>query len=225
MNELTQRAAKSLVKFHLLLAVFLFGPAWSLRFWQGWVYWLVCTILVTEITRHFLKHDPRLIERRMAVGPRAEPEASQKRIQVITSVLCCALVIIPGLDFRRHWSHVPVPISLLADALVALGYLGIFYVFRENTFTAGVVRVEEGQTVISTGPYAYVRHPMYAAAMWQFLATPIALGSWWAFLAAVPLCGMLVIRLLDEERVLRTNLAGYTEYCQKVLHRLIPGVW
>ncbi len=119
----------------------------------------------------------------------------------------------------------PVPIVLAADILVLLGYGIIFLVFRANTYTGGIVRVEENQTVISTGPYALIRHPMYAGAKLQFLATPLALGSWWALLAVVPLCAMLIIRLLDEGKAPHRGTPRYAEYRAKVPHRLIPCVW
>jgi protein-S-isoprenylcysteine O-methyltransferase Ste14 len=227
MKDLSRKALAGLARFILILGLILFLTAWSLRFWQAWIYWGICSAMLIAVTLYFLKHDPRLIERRMAVGAGAEPRKSQKRIQAVTGTLAGILIFIPGFDFRMHWSAVPVPapLVLLADLLVALGYGMIFFVFRENTFTAGVVTVEEGQHVVTTGPYAIVRHPMYAAAALQFLATPLALGSWWALLAAVPLTGMLAVRIIDEERLLRESLPGYREYCQKVRYRLIPELW
>ena len=133
--------------------------------------------------------------------------------------------MIPGFERRLHGSAVPAPAVLAADVLVALAFLIIFLVFRENSYTSGVVTVEAGQRVIATGPYRLVRHPMYAGASLLFLATPFALGSLWAMLAAVPLCGVMVVRLLDEERFLSANLAGYDDYRREVRHRLVPLVW
>ncbi|MDR3401843.1 MAG: isoprenylcysteine carboxylmethyltransferase family protein [Chthoniobacter sp.] len=227
MNALSKKTLGSLAKFHLILAVLLFVPAGSLRFWQGWLYWVLGSGAVLVTTLYFLKHDPQLIERRMLVGPGAEPRRSQKIIQAFASIFSVALVIVPALDYRWRWSSVPVPVPvvLAADILVLLGYGVIFLVFLANTYTAGIVRVEENQKVISTGPYAVVRHPMYAGAMLQFLVTPLALGSWWGLVAVVPLCAVIIIRLLDEERHLAAELPGYSEYRAKVPHRLIPFVW
>lgn len=225
MGDLSRKALGGFFKFQMFLALLLFLPAWSLRFWEAWVYWTLFSASVLLITLYFLKHDPDLIGRRLEVGPGSEPEKGQKIIQAIASLLTCALFLIPGFDHRLHWSAVPIPIVLSADVLVASGFLIIFFVFRKNSHTAGVVKVEAGQQVISTGPYRLVRHPMYAGSMLLFLATPFALGSSWALLAAVPLCGVIVVRLLDEERFLSAHLPGYDAYRRKVRYRLIPVVW
>ncbi len=130
-----------------------------------------------------------------------------------------------GFDHRCRWSSVPVPIVVAADVLVVLGLMIVFRVFRENSYAASSVRVEANQPVISTGPYAWVRHPMYAGGVLAFLATPLALGSLWALPPAVLLGGGVVVRLLGEERYLSENLSGYDAYCRKVRYRLIPHVW
>jgi protein-S-isoprenylcysteine O-methyltransferase Ste14 len=224
-NNLSKKALMGLLRFQIILAFLLFLPAWSLHFWEAWLYWILFSVSALIITLYFLKHDPRLIERRLAVGPSAEPEKSQKIIQAIAGVLTCALFTTPGFDYRFHWSSVPIFVVLIADALVVLGLLVIFFVFRENSYAASVVKVEANQPVISTGPYQFVRHPMYAGAVLMFLATPFALGSLWALFVAVPLCGVIIVRLLDEERYLSANLPSYNVYCQKVRYRLIPRVW
>ena len=157
--------------------------------------------------------------------PGAEPEESQKVIQAIAGALACALVIVPGFDYRWRWSAVPIPMVLAADVLVVLGFLMIFFVFRANSHAASSVRVEADQPVISTGPYRIVRHPMYAGGLVMVLATPCALGSLWALLVAVPLCSVIVVRLLDEERYLSAHLPGYDAYCAHVRYRLLPLVW
>jgi protein-S-isoprenylcysteine O-methyltransferase Ste14 len=177
------------------------------------------------ITLYFLKHAPALIERRMEVGPGAEQEKSQKIIQAIAGALSCAVFMVPGFDHRFHRSSVPAPLALAVDAVVMLALLIVFRVFKENSYTASTVQVEANQQVISTGPYAWIRHPMYAGSALGFLATPFALDSLWALLPAILLCGVVVVRLLDEERYLSENLPGYDAYCQKVRYRLIPYVW
>jgi len=225
MDALRKKALTGCIKFQLTLALFLFLPAWSLRFWEAWLYWLLFSASALILTLYFLKHDPQLIERRLEAGPVAEQEKSQKIIQAIASVLVCALFIVPGFDHRLHWSTAPTPLVLLADVSVVLGFLIVFFVFRENSYTAGTVKVEANQHVISTGPYRFVRHPMYVGATLMFLATPFALGSLWALLVAVPLCGVIVARLLNEEQYLSAHLPGYIAYCQKVRYRLLPMVW
>jgi protein-S-isoprenylcysteine O-methyltransferase Ste14 len=224
-SELARKALAGLIRFQSVLALLLFLPAWSLRFWQAWAYWGLFTVSVLSITTYFLKHDPELIRRRLEVGPGAEPQKRQRVIQTVASLAVLTLYLIPGFDHRFHWSAVPVPVVVAADALVAAGFLVIFLVFRTNSYTSGVVTVEPGQRVVSTGPYRLVRHPMYSGASLLFLATPPALGSWWALPAAVALCGVMVVRLLDEERFLAANLDGYDAYRRRVGSRLLPMVW
>jgi protein-S-isoprenylcysteine O-methyltransferase Ste14 len=161
----------------------------------------------------------------MEVGPTAEQEPRQRRIQAIASILTCGLLIVPALDHRFHWSHVPPWAVLVAEAVIAISFLLTVLVFRENSHTAGTVKVEADQKVISTGPYRIIRHPFYAAAVLSFLATPIALGSWWGLAVAFPLLGVIVIRLLHEEQFLAAMLPGYSDYCRTVRYRLIPLVW
>jgi protein-S-isoprenylcysteine O-methyltransferase Ste14 len=225
LKDLAKRAWVGVLQFQAILALLLFVPAWSLHFWEAWVYWMLFSGCVLFITAYFLKHDPRLVERRLQVGPVAEPETTQKIIQAIAGVLFCALLIVPGFDHRLYGSALPVPIVVSADVLVVIGLGIVFVVFKENSYTASVVKVEVEQPVISTGPYRILRHPMYAGGMLALLATPLALGSLWALLVAVPLCGAIVVRLLDEERYLSVHLSGYTAYCEKVRYRLIPGIW
>ena len=225
MNAMTNRALAGVLKFQAMLAVLLFLPAWSLRSREAWIYWGLFSAAVLVITLYFLRRDPRLIERRLEVGPGAEGEGSQKSIQAAAGLLLPAMYVVSGLDRRFGGSAVPGPIVLAADGVVLAGFLVIFLVFRENSYTAGVVKVEPGQPVVSTGPYRLVRHPMYLGAALIFLATPPALGSLWGLLVAVLLCGTMVVRLLDEERFLSANLPGYPEYCREVRHRLVPLVW
>jgi protein-S-isoprenylcysteine O-methyltransferase Ste14 len=224
-NEPSKTSLAGLIKLQAVLALLLFLPAWSLRFWEAWIYWMLFGVSMLTITLYFLKHDPSLVERRLEAGPGAEHEKIQKIIQAIASVLVCALIIVPGFDHRFRWSAVPTSIVLSADVMLALGFLMIFFVFKENSYAAGVVKVDAGQHVIETGPYRVVRHPMYAGGLLAVLATPLALGSLCALLAAVPLCGAIVVRLLDEERFLSANLPGYDAYCRTVRYRLVPMVW
>jgi protein-S-isoprenylcysteine O-methyltransferase Ste14 len=140
----------------------------------GWVYWILFSFGVIAITLYFLKHDPQLIEGRLRAGPRAEQETSQKIIQAIAAVLFFAVLIVPALDYRFHWSRVPTAIVVIGDFLLVLSFAMIFFVFRENSYAAATIKVEADQRVISTGPYRLIRHPMYSAALILFLATPLA---------------------------------------------------
>jgi protein-S-isoprenylcysteine O-methyltransferase Ste14 len=207
------------------MALMLFVPAWTVRFWEAWVFWLLFSVLSALVTAHFLKSDPGLVESRLKAGPSAEHEKSQKIIQTLTAILWCTLIIVPGIERHFHSSRIPVALVLFGDVLVAVGYYIIFLALRENRWAASIIEVQPGQRVISTGPYGIVRHPMYSGAVLMILATPLALGSLWAFVCAVLLCGMIAARLLDEERYLSRNLPGYDEYRRRIRYRLIPYVW
>jgi len=225
MDALSKNTLAKLAFFQLLIAVLLFLPAWTLHFWQAWLFWMVFTAAQLTITLYFLRTDPHLIENRLKAGPRAESRPAQKLILSFAVILSLALVILPGLDHRFGWSVVPVPWVLLGDLGIVAGMSITFFVFRANTHAAATVKVEENQQVISTGLYGIVRHPMYFGALVLFIATPLALGSIWTLLFVPLLFAMLALRLLDEERFLRANLPGYTAYCQKVRFHLIPFLW
>jgi protein-S-isoprenylcysteine O-methyltransferase Ste14 len=209
----------------LVLALALFLPAGSLRFWQAWVYladFAGCTILITA---YLMRNDRELLARRVRGGPTAETQKSQQIIQGLASLFFIALYIVPGLDYRFHWLHVAPLVSWVADAFVALGFYIVFLVFRENSYTSATIEVSGEQQVISSGPYAVVRHPMYAGAFLLLLATPLALGSWVSIPLPIPVILVIIVRLLDEEKFLSANLSGYEAYRQKVPYRLLPYVW
>jgi protein-S-isoprenylcysteine O-methyltransferase Ste14 len=225
MDNLSKRALKGLARFQVALALFIFLPAWSLTYWQGWLYWFLFGAACLVITLYFLRHDPSLVERRMKAGPGAESEPRQKLIMTVASAAMIALYLVSALDYGFGWSHVSAAVSVIANGFVLLGFAGIFWTFRENAYAAATVRVEQYQPVITTGPYAIVRHPMYAEALPLFLATPLALGSWYGLIPAAVVVAAIVWRLLDEEQHLARELPGYAEYRGKVDARLVPGVW
>ena len=170
--------------------------------------------------------DKELLERRLRGGPRAERTAVQKRFTAVAPFLGIVAVIFMVFDHRFGWSPpVPAWVSLVGDALVALGIVIYYLVIRENRFAAATVEIAEGQTVVSTGPYAVVRHPMYAGAILFLVGAPIALGSWWGLLFTPFLIGGFVWRLLNEEKFLSSNLPGYVEYISEVRYRLVPHIW
>jgi protein-S-isoprenylcysteine O-methyltransferase Ste14 len=209
----------------LVLAALLFVPAGTLRFWQGWLFGFVFVAASSAISIYFLKHDPKLVERRMRAGPMAEQEPAQKIIMAITFLGFFLLMALPGFDQRRHWSDVPAWLEIAANAGVALSFWVFFIVMRQNSFAASTIRVEPDQPVVSTGLYAIVRHPLYSGALLLLACIPLALGSYWTLIVAVAIVPALIWRILDEERFLRQNLAGYTDYCRLVRYRLIPKVW
>lgn len=209
----------------LALGVMLFLPAGSLHFWQGWLYGFVFVAATAAISLYFLKHDPKLVERRMHVGPMAEQRPTQKIIMAITLLGFVLLLVLPGLDYRWHWSAVPPRLVLAANAGVALSFVVFFIVLKQNSYAASTIRVETDQPVVSTGVYAIVRHPLYSGALLFLAFTPLALGSYWTLLVLVPIVPVLVWRLLDEERFLKQSLPGYAGYCSAVRFRLIPWIW
>jgi protein-S-isoprenylcysteine O-methyltransferase Ste14 len=225
MASLGWRAFRGIVIFMLFTAFLIFAPAWTLSYWQAWLFLAVFTLCTAATTLYFLKYDPDLVKRRMHAGPTAEREPSQKRIQLFASLALCAIFVVSALDHRFGWSSVPVAIVVLGNLAVIAGFVMIFFVFRENAFASSTVEINAGQRVISTGPYALVRHPMYAAAVVMFAGIPPALGSWWGLLTVIPLLATLILRLTDEERFLVHNLAGYEAYRRSVPHRLVPGIW
>lgn len=206
----------------IVVALILFLPAGTLQYWQAWVYLGVLFIPVIFVTNYFMRRDPGLLERRMKAREKHEP---QKKIQAFGGIIFFLGFLVPGLDYRFGWSFVPVPLVLAADAVVVLGYLIVFLVFRENSYTSRIIDVEKGQRVVTTGPYAIIRHPMYLGVTLMFVATPVALGS----LVAVPVFLLmpvfLIFRIRNEEEVLSRELPGYADYCQRVKYRLIPWVW
>jgi len=225
MKTLLLQAFAGMLFLLLIMALALFLPAGTLDFWQAWVYlgvFAVCTILITA---YLIKYDPQLLAGRVQAGPLAERQRSQQIIQGLASLFFLGIYVVAGLDARLHWSSVPPGLCGVADGLVALGFFVVFLVFRENRYTRATIEVSEEQTVITTGPYHVVRHPMYAGALLLMLATPPALGSWAALPCVVPLLLVIVIRLLEEEQYLVAHLPGYAEYCRQVRFRLVPFVW
>jgi protein-S-isoprenylcysteine O-methyltransferase Ste14 len=225
MNSLNRKAFGGLLVLFTVMAVLLFITAGTLAYWQAWLFLAVYFASSLSITLYLIKHDPKLLARRMSGGPTAEKEPAQKIIMWFTSLGFIGLLVVPALDHRFAWSHMPSAVAVAGNVLMAVGWLAIYFVFKENSFTSATIELAPDQKVISTGPYAVVRHPMYCGALVMLLGIPIALGSWWGVLALVAIVPALVWRLLDEERFLAKNLPGYVAYQAKVRFRLVPRVW
>jgi len=225
MNALYRRAIVQGIFGIIFFVALIFWPAGTFDYWQGALF--LATFLASTIgfTVYMAVYDKPLLERRMKAGPQYEKERSQKIIVSLVFVAFFALIVIPALDYRYGWSPVAPWVSILGDGLVVLSFFFIFWVTRVNSFAASNIRVEKDQPVIDTGPYAYVRHPMYAGAIWLFVGMPLALGSWWSLGLIVPFMPVLLWRLLDEEKILQRDLPGYWEYMQRVRFRLVPYVW
>jgi protein-S-isoprenylcysteine O-methyltransferase Ste14 len=225
MTNLNTRAWISLAVLALAMGFLVFVPAGTARYWQAWVYLSIFNGASILTTLYLIRHDLALLERRMKGGPMAEKRPTQKLIMLGASAGFVGLLVVPALDVRFGWSVVSPAAVLLGDALVIAGFYFISIVYRENTFTSATIEVAKDQKVISTGPYAVVRHPMYASALLYLLGTPLALGSYWGLVVFGAVLPLLIWRLLDEEHFLSGNLPGYTEYRQRVRHRLVPFVW
>jgi len=209
----------------LAFGVLLFVPAGTLHYWQAWVYLAVFTIASLYSAVYLLRKNPAVVERRMHAGPKAETRPVQKVVTSAISILFIAVLVFSALDHRLRWSPVPPAVSLIGDALVAIG-LGIaIFTVNQNSYAAANITVEESQTVISSGLYGIVRHPMYMGASIMFAGMPLALDSYWGLAVLVPVVIVFAVRIADEEKLLKQELTGYREYTATVHHRMVPYVW
>ena len=225
MTKLNQKALASVLGVLIAMALLLFAPAETIHYWQAWVFLAVYAMCSLAITIYLMKRDPGLLERRLRGGPIAEKKPIQKIIQSVTALGFVAMLVVPAVDHRFGGSGLPAVVVLAGDVLLVGGFLMVFFVFRENTFASATVEVAREQRVISTGPYALVRHPMYAGSLVWLIGMSLALGSEWGPLVLLLMLPALIWRLLDEEKLLTDNLPGYWEYCQTVRYRLLPHVW
>jgi len=225
--SLELRVAIRMVLLLVVLVAVVFLPAGSWGYWQGWAFLPAFGLPPLLAHFYFLRYDPALLERRMRSR---ETVKEQKLLIRMFVLLCMGAFLLPGFDHRLGWSRrlvgeVPVWLTVISLALVAGGFLFVFWVLKVNSFAGRTITVDEGQKVITTGPYASVRHPMYLGSLVLCLASPLALGSWVALPVFSLLIPLFALRLLNEEEVLRAELPGYTNYCMKTRFHLIPFVW
>jgi len=225
MKGLYIKAFGGLLFLTIVLAVSLFLPAWTLDYREAWIFLAVFFFPVLGITLYLIKRDPKLLERRINAGPGAEKERNQKIIQFLATIAFIMIFVLSAIDHRFKWSMVPVYWVVAGDLLVALGLLIVYFVFKENSFASATIEVGDEQTIVSTGPYSLVRHPMYSGAVIMLIGIPLALGSWWGLPTVIPIVVVIVWRLLDEEKFLEKNLPGYLAYRNKVNYRLLPFIW
>jgi len=208
----------------IFLGLLLFLTAGSLRYSEAWIYITVFLVPGLCVISYFYKKDPNFISRRIL--KRREKEPMHKTIQTIFSIVFLIALLIPGFDFRFNWSDVPMSVVIVSNGFVFLGYLSVVRVMEENRFASAIIEISKEHKLIDTGPYKIVRHPMYTGGMILLLFTPLALGSYWALIPFLILTVVpLVLRIINEEKLLITNLPGYPEYCQKTKYRLIPYIW
>jgi protein-S-isoprenylcysteine O-methyltransferase Ste14 len=225
MKKLILPTLRTFVIGAVALGIMLFLPAWTLAYWQAWVFIVVFMVCVNAIGLYLSVKDPALLERRKKVGPAEEQGTAQKIIMSLAIFTDVSVLIFSALDHRIGWSSVPPAVCLLGDALVAVGLMINLIVFRENSFGGSTVETFDGQKVISTGPYSVIRHPMYAGVLVMVAGVPLALGSWWGLAVLAVTIPALAWRILDEEQLLKRDLPGYAEYLQQVRYRLLPGLW
>jgi protein-S-isoprenylcysteine O-methyltransferase Ste14 len=225
MKSIGARALAGLAGRTLLVAATLFLSAGTLDFWQAWIFLVAFLGPQALMGAYFLKVDPAFLARRLNRGPAAEGRTVQRVVMQLLGLFYVLMFLFSGCDRRFGWSHIPAPLVIVGDAMVVTGLFIQFLVFNANRFASATIAIHAEQKVISTGPYAIVRHPMYSGSLPVFFFAPIALGSWRALPFSFGLAAAIVFRLLDEEKLLRESLPGYPEYCQKVRHRLVPFVW
>ncbi len=221
----TLQAVASAIVGIACLGIALFVPAGTLSYWQGWVFIAVFSACSALSGAHLALRHPEALARRMKAGPMAETRPVQRIVITATVLMVAAVLVISALDWRFGWSTVPVWVVVAGDVLVAGGLLGAQLVVVQNNYAGASITVEEGQPLVSTGLYGVVRHPMYSATLVMMAGTPLALGSLWGLPVAVASLPLLVARILDEEKALTAELAGYADYTRAVPYRLIPGVW
>jgi protein-S-isoprenylcysteine O-methyltransferase Ste14 len=218
-------ALSALIKFTFGLALvgaLLFLPAGSLAFFNAWLFigLLFVPMLILGIV--LLVKSPDLLKKRLDAK---EKQNAQKGVVAVSALLFLAGFIVAGLDFRFGWSHMPAWAVAVASAILLISYALYCEVMRENAYLSRTIEVQNGQKVVDTGLYGIVRHPMYAVTIWLFLAIPVILGSLYALLCFLPYIPVIVVRILNEEKLLSAELDGYEEYKKRVKYRLLPLIW
>jgi len=225
MNELVAQTLSTFLIGSVALGVLLFLPAWTINYWQAWVFIVVFMTSVIVIGLYLSLKDPALLERRKKFGPTKEQLPAQKIAISIGVLALLGVLVFSALAHRFGWSPVPAYGSLAGDALVALGLFIDLLVFKENSYGGSTIETIADQKVISTGPYALVRHPMYVGVLIMIAGIPLALDAWWGLAIIAVAVPALIWRIIDEEKLLKKDLPGYVEYAQKVRYRLVPYVW
>jgi protein-S-isoprenylcysteine O-methyltransferase Ste14 len=225
MQNLGSRALRGFVVSVTVMSALIFLSAGSFDYWQAWTFLGVYISCNGLLAAYLWKNDRALFERRMRAGPFAEKERAQKVIVLLVIVGYVALFVVSAIDHRLGWSATLPLLAVAGDVIIVAAFYFELLVLRENSFAGSTINVAADQEVVSTGPYAVVRHPMYAGMLFLFVGIPLALGSYWGLAAFALMMPVLVWRLLGEEAYLEKNLPGYPEYQTRVRWRLIPGIF
>ena len=206
----------------LLVGLLIFLPAGTLRYTYGWLFLglLFVPMLIAGFVMLF--KSPAFLKKRLDAK---EKQGTQKGVVALSGLMFIAGFVVAGLDFRFGWSNMPSWVVITASVLFLIAYALYAEVMRENAYLSRTIKVEQGQTVVDTGLYGIVRHPMYAVTILLFLMIPIVLGSWYALIVFAFYPAIIIVRLKDEEDLLTKELPGYAEYEQKVKCRIIPFIW
>lgn len=219
------RSATSSVAGLVAFLLLLFVPAGTLDYWQGWVFVGIFVAVSLFPSMYLNRIDPAAIERRRRAGPKAETRPVQKIVMTAITISFAAVLAVSGLDRRFEWSNMPAWLCVLGDLMLAGGLGTTMLVVFQNRYAAATITVEEGQPVVTTGLYRFVRHPMYSASVVMMVGMAFALGSYWALPVVLVGVALLVVRILDEEKMLSEQLTGYRDYMKKVRYRLVPPAW
>lgn len=215
----------SLIAGLAFFAATLFWPAGTFHYWQAWLFVAVFMLTTLGPSSYLAVSNPAALQRRMHAGPTAETRPAQRLVMCGIYLLATALFVVSALDHRFGWSSPPTWLAIVGNIVVAAGLILAQAVVFQNNYAAATIRVEENQTLTTTGLYGLVRHPMYVGALIMMVGTPLALGSYWGLTVLIPAVVVLGIRILDEEKMLTDELPGYREYRQQVRYRLVPNVW
>jgi protein-S-isoprenylcysteine O-methyltransferase Ste14 len=211
-----------MVPMMIVVAALVIGPAWSLDYWQGWLFLASLYIPMLCVMVYMLMHERKLLEKRINPVEKREP---QVWVQFINTFLFIAAMVIAGLDHRFGWSRLPVWAVFTSDAMMLAGYYAFIRIMLYNEYASRTIEIQKGQKLISTGPYAVIRHPMYTAGIFMYIFVPLVLGSLWALIPILMFPITLAFRIIDEEKALIKGLKGYRRYMKKVKYRLIPFIW
>jgi protein-S-isoprenylcysteine O-methyltransferase Ste14 len=205
-----------------MIGVVLFIPAGTIKYWNAWLFLAAIFIPMIAVLNYLVKKAPELLEKRMKTREKVK---EQSMLINLSFVFMTFAVIIPGLDYRYQWSHVPIWLIMIAVIIFELGFVMYLTVLKQNSYASRIIEIQKNQKVIDDGLYAMVRHPMYAAICLTDLAMPLILGSYYALIPILFCFFIIIARIKNEEEILKKGLAGYPKYMKKVKYRLVPFIW